>query len=303
MKLNLRSLEAFRETMLSGSVTAAAGRMGMTQPAVSRLIAQLEQDAGFGLFYRDKGRLTPTPEALMLYEEVDLAFGGLGRVDALVRDIAVFNSGILKIVAPPSLSEGVLSTILTSFIEKYPKVRISIDSRSTETAKTMVVNRAADCGFAKLPLNRPEIATELLSSTETVCVLRRDHPLAAQEVLTPALLNGEPLIQLGYGSWTRTRIDDAFKAAGLRPDVKLETHTVGSACAFAAKGLGIAVVNGLMARHFVRDNTVVRVFRPQILHQYVFMTSALAPMNRLARAFLDEAKIYFASEPGVNFPP
>ncbi|MGH1560710.1 LysR family transcriptional regulator [Caulobacter segnis] len=46
MKLNLRSLEAFRETMLSGSATAAAGRMGLTQPAVSRLIAQLEQDVG-----------------------------------------------------------------------------------------------------------------------------------------------------------------------------------------------------------------------------------------------------------------
>jgi DNA-binding transcriptional LysR family regulator len=296
MKLNLRSLEAFRETMQCGSVTAAAARMGMTQPAVSRLIAQLEQEAGFGLFYRDKGRLSPTSEALMLYEDVDLAFGGLERIDALVRDIAVFNAGTLKIVAPPSLSESVLPGILSGFIDKYPKVRISIDSRSTETAKSMVVNRTADCGFAKLPLNRPEIATELLSSTDTVCVLRSDHPLAQHEILTPQLLSGQPLIQLGKGSWTRTRIDDAFKSAGLLPDVKLETHTVGSAVAFAGRGLGIAVVNGLMARHFVRGDTVIRVFRPQIMHQYVFMTSALAPMNRLASAFLDESKLFFANE-------
>ena len=61
MKLNLRSLEAFRETMLSGSATAAAGRMGLTQPAVSRLIAQLEQDAGFELFYREIGPPEPYP--------------------------------------------------------------------------------------------------------------------------------------------------------------------------------------------------------------------------------------------------
>lgn len=300
MKLNLRSLEAFRETMQCGSVTAAAARMGMTQPAVSRLIAQLEQEAGFGLFYRDKGRLSPTPEALMLYEDVDLAFGGLERIDALVRDIAVFNAGTLKIVAPPSLSEGVLSTILTGFIEKYPKVRISIDSRSTETAKTMVVNRTVDCGFGKLPLNRPEIATELLSSTDTVCVLRADHPLAQHEILTPQLLSGQPLIQLGKGSWTRSRIDEAFKSAGLLPDVKLETHTVGSAVAFAGRGLGVAMVNGLMARHFGRSDTVIRVFRPQILHQYVFMTSGLAPMNRLARAFLEESKLFFAQEPSAT---
>ena len=303
MKLNLRGLEAFRETLLSGSVTAAAGRMSMTQPAVSRLIAQLEQDAGFCLFYRDKGRLSPTPEALMLHEEINLAFGGLERVDTLVRDIAVFNAGILKIVAPPSLSEGILSSILAGFIEKYPRVRISIASRSVETAKAMVVNRTADCGFAKLPLNRPEIATELLSTSETVCVMRGDHPLAAHEILTPQRLTGQPLIQLGYGSWTRTRIDDAFKAAGLRPDVKLETHTVGSACAFAAKGLGIAMVNGLMASHIAKDDMAVRVFRPQILHQYVFMTSALAPMNRLASAFLDEAKAYFAAEAVLHVRP
>jgi DNA-binding transcriptional LysR family regulator len=297
MKLNLRSLEAFRETMLSGSATAAAARMGLTQPAVSRLIAQLEQDAGFELFYREKGRLTPTPEALMLYEDVDLAFGGLERIDTLVRDIASFNAGALRIVAPPSLSEGVLSSILTRFLGRFPKVRVTIDSRSTETAKMMVANRTADCGFAKLPLNRGDISTELLSSSETVCVMLKDNPLARHPLLTPELLRDEPLVLLGYGTWSRRQIDDAFKARGVRPDVKLETHTVGSACAFAGKGLGVAIVNELMARNFLRDDTVMRVFQPRILHEYVFMTSALAPMNRLAAALLEDAKAYFAQWP------
>ena len=293
MKLNLRSLEAFRETMLSGSATAAAGRMGLTQPAVSRLIAQLEQDAGFELFYREKGRLSPTPEALMIYEEVDLAFAGLERVDTLVRDIAKFNTGLLKIVAPPSLSEGVLSTILTRFLDRFPKVRVAIDSRSTETARTMVANRTADCGFVKLPLDRSDISTVVLSTTETVCVLPSAHPLAAHETLTPELLRAEPLVLLGFGTWTRRQIDDAFRERGVRPEVKLETHTVGSACAFAAQGIGIAIVNDLMARNFVRDGMTTRVFRPRILHEYAFMTSALAPMNRLAAALLEEAEAYF----------
>jgi len=294
MKLNLRSLEAFRETMLSRSATAAAARMGMTQPAVSRLIAQLEQDIGFELFYREKGRLNPTPEAIMIYEEVDLAFGGLERIDSLVRDIATFNAGFLKIVAPPSLSEGVLSTILTRFLARYPKVRASIDSRSVETARTMVANRTADCGFVKLPMNRPDISTVTLSASETVCVLPVGHALSAHEILTPELLRSVPLILLGYGTWTRRQIDDAFREAGVRPEVKLETHTVGSACAFAQAGLGVAIVNALMAKNFARDGMAIRVFRPQILHEYAFMTSALAPMNRLAAALLEEAKIYFA---------
>ena len=295
MKLNLRSLEAFRETMLSGSATAAAGRMGLGQPAVSRLIAQLEQDAGFELFYREKGRLTPTPEALIIYDEIDLAFGGLERVDTLVRDLAAFNTGILKIVAPPSLSEGVLSTILSRFMTRFPNVRVSIDSRSTETARAMVANRTADCGFVKLPLDRSDISTVLLSSSETVCVLPRDHPLAAHEILTPELLRTEPLVLLGYGTWTRRQIDDAFREHGVRPEVKLETHTVGSACAFAANGLGIAIVNALLAGNFTRPGMTTRVFRPRILHDYAFMTSALASRLGGASALLEEAQAYFAA--------
>jgi DNA-binding transcriptional LysR family regulator len=300
MKLNLRSLEAFRETMMSGSATAAAARMGLTQPAVSRLIAQLEQEAGFRLFYREKGRLNPTPEALLIYEEVDLAFGGLDRIDALVRDIAMFNAGLLKIVAPPSLSEGALSIILTRFLARFPKVRVSIDSRSTETARAMVANRTADCGFVKLPINRGDISTVVLSTSETVCVLPHDHRLAAHEILTPELLRNEPLVQLGSGAWTRRQIDDAFRSRGVLPDVKLETHTVGSACAFAAQGVGIAIVNAMMARDFIRPGLVTRLFQPQILHEYAFMTSALAPMNRLAAALLEEAKIYFEAQPDIR---
>ncbi len=300
MKLNLRALEGFRETMLTGSATAAAARMGLSQPAVSRLIAQVEEDFGFELFYRDKGRLTPTPEALMLYEEVGSTFASIDRITNLARDISSYNTGLLKVVAPPSLSEGVVSELLTRFVALYPKVRISIDSRSAETAKALVASRNVDCGFAKLPLNRPDLAAELLSSTETVCALRREHPLAKYEVLTPELLRTESLILLGLGSYTRMQIDDAFKAAGVRPNVKIETHTVASACSFASRGLGVAIVNEMMARTFPSPDMVLRVFRPQILHPYVFITSSLAPMNRLARALLDVALDYFAEAPPAS---
>lgn len=119
----------------------------------------------------------------MIYEEVDLAFGGLERIDALLRDIATFNAGLLKIVAPPSLSEGVLSTIPTRFLDRFPKVRVSIDSRSTETARNMVANRTADCGFMKLP----------------------------------QLLRAEPLVLLGFGTWPRRQIDAPSASATFSP--------------------------------------------------------------------------------------
>jgi DNA-binding transcriptional LysR family regulator len=300
-QLNLRALKSFHEIIQAGSATAAAERLGLSQPGVSRLIARLERDMGFELFYREKGRLVPTAEGLLVYEEATLAFSNIERINSLVRDIRNHDTGQLKIVAPPSFSEGVLSEVIGNFLKTYPNVRLNIDSRSAETAKVLVATRAADCGFAKLPLDRPDILAEKIASCSTTCVLRRDHPLAQLPALTPMLLKDAPLILLGLGRWSRTQIDNAFKKAGVYPTVKIETHTVGAACAFAAKGLGIAVVNELMAASFLGKELVLREFKPEILHEFVFITSALSPASRLASAFFEETKRYFA-ERTVQYP-
>src|SRR5580698_280093 len=128
-QLNLRALKSFHEIIQSGSATAAAERLGLSQPGVSRLIAQLERDVGFDLFYREKGRLVPTADGLAVYEEVELAFSNIERINALVRDIRNHNTGQLKIVASPSFSEGVLSDVIVNFLKAFPKVRLHIDSR------------------------------------------------------------------------------------------------------------------------------------------------------------------------------
>ncbi|MDE2134927.1 MAG: LysR family transcriptional regulator [Alphaproteobacteria bacterium] len=294
--LNLRALKSFHEIIQAGSATAAAERLGLSQPGVSRIIAKLEHDVGFKLFYREKGRLVPTAEGLLVFEEVSLAFSNIERINSLVRDIKNHDTGQLKIVASPSFSEGPLSDVVVNFLKAYPKVRLNIDSRNTETAKLLVVTRAADCGFAKLPFDRPDISAEKIVSCDTICALPRKHPLASQPFLTPILLKEEPLILLGRGRWSRTQVEDAFKKAKVYPTVKIETHTVGAACAFAAKGLGIAIVNELMARSFLGKDLVLRPFRPAILHEFVFITSALTPKSRLAQAFLDETKRYFAQQ-------
>ncbi len=292
-QLSLRGLKSFHEIIQSGSATAAAERLGLSQPGVSRLIAQLERDVGFDLFYREKGRLVPTAEGLAVYEEVDLAFSNIERINAVVRDIRNHDTGQLKIVASPSFSEGVMADIVANFLKAFPKVRLNINSRSMETAKTQVATRAADCGFAKLPLDRPDIRAEKLVSCDTVCVLPRKHSLAREAAISPQQLTDQPLILLGLGSWNRVQVEDAFKKARVEPVVKVETHTVGSACAFAGRGMGIAIVNELMAKSFLRDNLVLRPFRPKILHEFVFITSALTPMSRLTQAFLDEVRRYF----------
>ena len=306
--IGLRALQSFAEIMRTGSATAAGRELGMSQPAVSRLIAQLEADVGFDLFYRDRGRLVPTKDGIALAEEVEMALAGLARVNSLVRDIAGFATGELRLVAPPSFSEGILPDICASFLKRYPNVRLSLDSRSIETTKAMIATRVVDGGFVKLPIDRDDFHAETVVSSGTACVLADDHPLAGETELGPALLRGVPLVLLGSGRQSRAQIEHAFAECGMRPRVVVETHTIASACALAARGVGIAIVNALLARGYARAPLVMRPFAPSIAQDYAFVTSALTRPTRLMMAFRDEVLEYFGRPvprtdvPGAGVP-
>lgn len=293
MKLDhIKTLEAFRDIIQLGSVTAAARSLGLSQPAVSRLLAQFEIALGFKLFHRSKGRLLPTSQALLLYEEVDLALQGIERISALAGDIRKTNVGQLRIVAPPSFAEGPLVKLVASFLLKHPKIHINIDSRTRPTVVNLVATRTADCGFGKLPLDHPGIRLRPLVSSPTVCVLPPSHRLATgKKAVGAGDLADEPLILVGHpGSDTRMRIGRAFQEAGVQPNVRVETHNVGAACALAAEGVGIAIVNELLSRRSLWTGVHTRRFAPAIEQEYVFMSSANVRETPLTEAFYDHCR-------------
>ncbi len=291
---NLRSLECLRATIATGSATGAAQQLGLSQPAVSRLLAVLERSVGFPLFDRRKGRLVPTQEALAFSREADIALQSVDRVAKLARNLRNENFGELTIVSPPSFAEGILAPVIASFIAGHPGVRVSLDSQSVEVAREMVALRAVDCGFVKLPVDYPGLACEPLLRAGTLCAVPEGHRLARRKVIAIADLRGEALILLGKGRASRAQIDDAFRAEGVEMDVRVDTHTVSAACAFARGGTGIAIVNEMLGVLYAGPGLVLRRFAPDFPHEYAFMTSSDAPMTRVTRGFLEHCRGYFA---------
>jgi len=291
-EINVKALRGFHAIVETGSVTLAASILGMTQPALSRLLAQLEASIGFELFFRDHGRLVPTQDGMLMFDEVDRSLNTLERVNSVVRDICEYRCGHLKLVAPPSFAESVMPDIVAAFAASYPRVRLTLESPGNEAAKAMIANRTVDGGFLRLPLDRPDLHTETVVTSDTVCVLSAHNPLAARPFLTPTLLRGQSLIMLGQGTVSRACIEAAFVREGVRPATQIEAHTVAASCAFAARGLGVTLVNGLLATGYLRPGLVARPFHPQLPNEYAFVTSALSRPSRLAGAFLQHARQY-----------
>lgn len=147
----------------------------------------------------------------------------------------------------------------------------------------------------KLPAEENDLAIEQIVASGSVCVMHEDHPLAGHATITPAEIGQHPLILLGAGRHWRTQVDAAFASFGLRPVVAVETHTHGSACALAARGNGMAILNELLVKPYLHKPLVTRPFEPPITHEYAFAVSNVSRPSRLTQEFRNEVKAYFGS--------
>ena len=106
--LNPRQIEAFRTVIVTGGITAAAQALNVTQPAVTRLIQDLQYALGLPLFVKRGARLVPTNEALSLYREVERQFVGLERIENAARNLREGRAGSLRVAALPAFNVGFL---------------------------------------------------------------------------------------------------------------------------------------------------------------------------------------------------
>jgi DNA-binding transcriptional LysR family regulator len=281
--MNLRQLECFKATMDNGTVTRAAVLLGISQPAVSNMLAGLEHELGFALFERVNGRLRPTPEAQYLYEDVVRTLGSLERTTETARAIRHRTHGNLVVASYPGLAIDFLPLVVSTFLKGRPQVRIELYSRSSHVLHDLIPAQGFDIAIADLPATTTGVRTEPLA-LECLCVLPAGHPLEKHDLLTPELLSGVPFISLFKEHATHYSLASAFAAANAAWNVVVECRLFATCCALASRGTGVAVVDPITASEYAMRNVVVRPFVPAIRYE----VALLFPTERLGSALLDD---------------
>lgn len=285
--MNLRQLEAFRAVMLSGSVTQAAAALHISQPAVSKLLADLEYQVGFKLFVRSKGvALTVTPEADIFFHEVERSFAGIAVLKRAAEDIRNTSTGTLRIAALPALAVSFLPAAIKTFRSRHPGVSIQLQTRSSSTVRQWMANQQFDVGLATPARELPGIAMETFLKCQGACVLPPGHRLASREQVTPADLRGERFISLALEDQTRHRIDRIFDNSGIERDMIVETQYAMTICALVLQGLGCSILNPITAADYRDRGLIVRPFKPAVSFDYMLFTSKLRPVSQVAQAFI-----------------
>lgn len=291
--MNLKQLRAFRQVMLTGSVSEAARNLHRSQPAITSLIAGLEENIGLKLFVRRGGRLHPVPEAHYLLEEASEIISRLNAVERTMRNVRELDHGVLKVVSMAGPSAFMLPRLIADFAENRQQVQISLVTRTSIQVEQLIAVQQFDIGLADL--NFADIARSPLVNYEAVifdclCAMPAKDPLADKEFITAADLHDKPMATLYAEHPTSTHTKTAFAQMGARLNVRFETVYFVPMFTYIESGLAYAVVDPLSAESYrqtsgAEPQIVFRPFRPKVLLHAAVMTPAHRPLSILAKTF------------------
>lgn len=287
MALSHRQLQAFCAFIDTGSVTSAAERLRLSQPAVSKMLTALEYDIGFPLFSRERKRLVPNNEALLLYGEASRIFSGLAEIEAFARDIRSRTAGSLHIISSPAFGDSFLPTVVGRFIATHSKAKFVSHVRSSTIINQRIINQQADLGFSMMPFEHPAVISEPLCESAAVCVLPERHRLASRDVIKAADLAGEQFLAFPRDGRMRHLIDAVFDQRGIARQMDYEVYSSSEACAMVAQNLGVAIVDPFTAYAATKWQPIVqRRFEPEIYYTFRLMRPRYRDTSLLAEEFM-----------------
>ncbi|MBT3360034.1 MAG: LysR family transcriptional regulator [Rhodospirillales bacterium] len=283
--INPRQIEAFRAVILTGSMTAGGEMLHISQPAISRLIRALEADLDLELFERNGAHIAPTDEALILYQDVERLFVGGERIREAAAAIRNRSAGTLRIAAMPNVSLGYFPRIIQEFLVDHPGISVVLHSDASVNIIDLVAKNQFNVGLAYVPTDQPGVEIHPLPIVDAVCVLPLDHPLADRPVIHAQDLEGLDFITLGQSSLLRMHIATAIQSANVECNSHIETRYASTACAFVARGLGVAIVDPFVVVEVGKGDVVAKPFRPRIPYEFSLIYPRRRPNSGIAEEF------------------
>lgn len=299
--MELRQLEAFAAVMSVGSVTGAARLLNRSQPAITRLVQELEAEIGYALFTRNGPRVTPTEQGFLLFEEAERALAGLRRIHERASEIARGEVQPLLLAATSALAVGLLPQALKRVEAQTGAAAVQLRTASPEQVVHAVLSGAVQLGASSLPLEHRGLQVHWIAQLACVAVLPQHDPLASFDKVPLAALAQRRFITMSNPFRLRHRLDVVLAEAGRangQHEALIETNSSINAQALVRAGLGVAVLEPLTAYGAPLDGVVVRPLDTDIPFFFGVITPQARPLCAAVRALVDALLQAAAALPG-----
>jgi len=297
MATTLKQLEAFVAIARTGSFSAAARVVHVSQPALTSVIKNLEQQLGVELFERTTRGVTLTTAGRELLPTVDRLLTELNETLASLLSGTAPRGGTVTVACIPSAGSLFLPPLIASFTQAHPSVRVNLRDAMTENREIVRMVRSGDidCGVASPMPDAGELQFRHLYDDELVAVLPLQHAHARQKAITWKELASLPLVGMASNSYLRLLIDQTFAAIGISKRPATEVSLVTTAVGMARAGIGAAVLPLRAARACdLADVRTVSLVGPTVRRPIGFLYRSVSELSPAAKAFvqyvLDGAK-------------
>ena len=248
MVFKLRHMEVFRAVMLTGSISAAAKLLYVSQPAVSKLIQYIEGRLTYPLFERINNRLVPTAEAQVLFREVERVYQAALEVNECALALGAGGQRKLRISCSASLSTVVIPTALVQLKRESPSLNIEWQTSLMGEMPNQILSKKVDLSIAALPVVHDHLHSQAFMRGRMVVVMPPDYPLAGQAALTLQQLEGHALLlfrpDMPFGKLLAGHIE----RRGLQLKSLLSFTNANEAVALVKQGMGISVIDEFVAQ-------------------------------------------------------
>lgn len=242
------------------NVSATAEQLHTSQPGISKQIRLLEDELGVEIFERTGRQLTRATEAGQAI--IDLANRVLretGNIERIAQEYRDPHSGHLSIATTHTQARYALPPVIDRFTESWPRVALHMHQGTPMQIAEMAASGTVDFAIATEAMEHFEDLVMMpCYYWDRAVIVRRDHPLAGKPELTLADVAREPLITYVFGFTGRSRLDQAFNTAGLKPNVVLTATDADVIKTYVRHGLGIGILAN-MAYESEKDSDLIRL--------------------------------------------
>ncbi len=294
--------EAVRQNL---NLTETAKVLFTSQPGISKAILELEDELGVDIFARHGKRLRRVTEpGQQVLKSIEVILREVGNLKRIGEEFSKQDAGTLSIATTHSQARYFLPEPIAQLRKRFPKVNVSLHQGSPDQVARMVIEEVADIGLATEALDgHEELATLPCYEWQHALVMPAGHPLAQLERVELDDLALQPLVSYHPSFSGRTRVDQAFAARKLRPNIVLEAIDADVIKTYVRLGLGVGIVAELAVRDdppggelvsrplghlFGRNVTRIAFKRGAYLRNFVYAFAEMLS-GRLTRAVIGQA--------------
>ncbi|SJZ33665.1 selenium metabolism-associated LysR family transcriptional regulator [Selenihalanaerobacter shriftii] len=257
--MTLRALEIFITVCETGSMSAAARKLYMTQPAISQTILGLEDKLNVRLFDRIKKRLILTHAGEIFLRYSKRIVNLINEAENAMTDIANLKLGQLRIGASMTIGTYLLPDIISAFNKKHQDVELPFIIDNTKIIRKMILNNEIDIAFIEGPINSNDIIIEPFFDDELYLVCSIRHEWANKDSISSEKIRNESFIMREKGSGTREVIENTLKQFNLSYEIKHVLNNIDAIKKAIEANMGISILPKIAIKKEIVEGKLAKI--------------------------------------------